>query len=209
MNPFVIQDLYIITTDLSNTKSNEIFTTAVNIKAQKDIEKLINDKDVILEFTKFDLINRIFGINDLNDGNYGILYKGDKKFVKIIDFRSPSTSIPLQEIVFSLFVKAYGDFYQKNGLAKIILSNRQEKQKYIEGFEVLKSIGNENLKKILISVQKEILDFISLKDEVNNLEVKEQIGLNNEAIDNLDIYVKTIQNNFEFALNYLKKRLSN
>ena len=89
------------------------------------------------------------------------------------------------------------------------MSNRQEKQKYIEGFEVLKSIGNENLKKILISVQKEILDFISLKDEVNNLEVKEQIGLNNEAIDNLDIYVKTIQNNFEFAMNYLKKRLSN
>ena len=56
------------------------------------------------------------------------------------------------------------------------------------------------MKKILISVQKEILDFISLKDEV-----KEQI----EAIDNLDIYVKTIQNNFEFAMNYLKKRLSN
>lgn len=72
------------------------------------------------------------------------------------------------------------------------MSNRQEKQKYIERFEALKSIGNVNLKKILISVQKEILDFISLKDEVNNLEVKEQIGLNNEAIDNLDIYVKTI-----------------
>ena len=80
------------------------------------------------------------------------------------------------------------------------MSNRQEKQKYIEGFEALKSIGNANLKKILISVQKEILDFISLK-----VEVKEQI----EAIDNLDIYVKTIQNNFEFAMNYLKKRLSN
>ena len=89
------------------------------------------------------------------------------------------------------------------------MSNRQEKQKYIEGFEALKSIDNENLKKILISVQKEILDFISIKDEVNNLEVKEQIGLNNETIDNLDIYVKTIQNNFEFAMNYLKKRLSN
>ena len=56
------------------------------------------------------------------------------------------------------------------------------------------------MKKILISVQKEILDFISLK-----VEVKEQIGLNNETIDNLDIYVKTIQNNFEFAMNYLKK----
>ena len=72
------------------------------------------------------------------------------------------------------------------------MSNRQEKQKYIEGFEALKSIDNENLKKILISVQKEILDFISLKDEVNNLEVKEQICLINETIDNLDIYVKTI-----------------
>ena len=63
VNPFVIQDLYIITTDLSNTKSNETFTTAVNIKAQKDIEKLINDKDVILEFTKFELINRIFELS--------------------------------------------------------------------------------------------------------------------------------------------------
>ena len=87
------------------------------------------------------------------------------------------------------------------------MSNRQEKQKYIEGFEALKSIDNENLKKNLISVQKEILDFISIKDEVNNLEVKEQIGLNNETIDNLDIYVKTIQNNFEFAMNYLKKKI--
>ena len=85
--------------------------------------------------------------------------------------------------------------------------NRQEKQKYIEGLKALKSIGNANLKKILISVQKEILDFISIKDEVNNLEVKEQIGLNNETIDNLDIYVKTIQNNFEFAMNYLKKKI--
>lgn len=63
VNPFVIQDLYIITTDLSNTKSNETFTTAVNIKAQKDIEKLINDKDVILEFTKFELINNIFELS--------------------------------------------------------------------------------------------------------------------------------------------------
>ena len=69
------------------------------------------------------------------------------------------------------------------------MSNRQEKQKYIEGFEALKSIDNENLKKILISVQKEISDFTPTKDKVNNLEVKEQIGLNNEAIDNLDIYV--------------------
>ena len=72
------------------------------------------------------------------------------------------------------------------------MSNRQEKQKYIKGFEALKSIDNENLKKILISVQKEISDFTPTKGKVNNLEVKEQIGLNNEAIDNLDIYVKTI-----------------
>ena len=81
VNPFVKQDLYIVTRDLNNTNLNEIFITAVNIVNKEKIEKLISDKNVIIEFTKFDLINRILGINDLNSGNYGILSKGDKKFV--------------------------------------------------------------------------------------------------------------------------------
>jgi len=205
VNPFVKQDLYIVTRDLNNTNLNEIFITAVNIVNKEKIEKLISDKNVIIEFTKFDLINRILGINDLNSSNYGILSKGDKKFVKIIDFRAPNTFITLSDISLKNYLKANGGLYKKEDLAKKILSNREPKQKFIEGFEALKSIGNENFKGILIPLKDDILNFISQIDDVSNLEIKQQIGLDDEVIDDLNDYIITIQKNFEFAMNYFVK----
>jgi hypothetical protein len=207
VNPFVSQDLYIVTKDLSNDKSNEFFTIAGKIVDNKEIEKLINNKDIILEFTKFDLINRIFGIDDLNAGNYGILSKGDKKFVKIIDFRAPYKNFLLSDDILGAFLKANGDLYRDTDLAKKILSNRQPKQKFTEGLEALKSIDYENFEKILISVKEEIVNFISQRDEISDSEIKEQIGLNSEAIDNLEAYIKTIQYNFKLAMNYFEKNL--
>ena len=167
-----------------------------------------SDKNLIIEFTKFDLINRIFVINDLNSGNYGILSKGDRNFVKIIDFRAPNTIIPLSEIGLKNYLKANGGFYKKEDLAKKILSNREPKQKFIEGLEALKSIGNENLKEILIPLKEDIINFISQIDDVSNLEIKQQIGLDDEVINDLNDYIITIQNNFEFALNYFVKNSS-
>ena len=205
VNPFVRQDLYIVTKDLNNTNLNEIFITAVNIVNKEKIEKLISDKNVIIEFTKFDLINRILGINDLNSSNYGILSKGDKKFVKIIDFRAPNTFITLSDISLKNYLKANGGLYKKEDLAKKILSNREPKQKFSEGFEALKSIGNENFKGILIPLKDDILNFISQIDDVSNLEIKQQIGLDDEVIDDLNDYIITIQKNFEFAMNYFVK----
>lgn len=205
VNPFVSNDLYIVSKDLSNTESNEIFTTAVNIGNKEKIEKLISDKDVILEFTKFDLINRILGINDLNSGNYGILTKENKNFVKIIDFRVPNAIIPLSEITLNFYLTANGGLYKKEDLAKKILSNREPKQKFMEGLEALNSIGKENFKGILIPLKKDIIKFISQKDDVSNFEIKKQIGLEEELINELNAYIVTIQNNFEFAMNYFKK----
>ena len=57
-------------------------------------------------------------IIDLNSGNYGILYKENKKFVKIIDFRAPNTSIPLIETTLRKFLKANGGLYHDTDLAK-------------------------------------------------------------------------------------------
>ena len=205
VNPFVSQDLYIVTKDLSNTESNEIFTTAVNIGNKEKIEKLISDKDVILEFTKFDLINRILGINDLNSGNYGILNKENKNFVKIIDFRAPNAIFTLSEITLNFYLTANGGLYKKEDLAKKILSNREPKQKFMEGLEALNSIGEENFKGILIPLKKDIEKFISQIDDVSNFEIKKQIGLDEEVINDLNAYIVTIQNNFEFAMNYFKK----
>ena len=128
VNPFIIQDLYIVTKDLSDVKSNEIFITATNIVNKEKIEKLIADKDVILEFTKFDLINRILGSNDLNPGNYGILSKENKNLVKIIDFRASEKSYLLSEYILSTFLKANGGLYKKDDLAKKILFNREPKK---------------------------------------------------------------------------------
>lgn len=176
VNPFVSQDLYIVTKDLSNPKSNEIFITAINIGNKEMIEKLIVDKDVILEFTKFDLINRILGISDLNPGNYGILSKGDKNFIKIIDFRAPNTIIPLSDISLNNYLKANGSLYKNTDLAKKILSNREAKKKFKEGLEVLKSIGYENFKGILISLKDDIINFILQRDDVSNLAIKQQLN---------------------------------
>ena len=200
VNPFVSHDLYIVAKDLNNTKANEIFTIAANIYKKEEIEELIKDKDIILEFTKFDLINRIFGIEDLHPGNYGILSKGDK----IIDFIAPQKSILLTETILSAFLKANG-LYKEPDLAKKILSNREAGQKFKEGLEALNSIGFENFKEILISAKKEIIEFINQKDEVSNLEIKQQIGLNYDAIDNLNEYIDTIQNYFMLAKNYFEK----
>ena len=205
VNPFVSNDLYIVTKDLSNTESNEIFTTAINIRNKEKIEKLISDKDVILEFTKFDLINRILGINDLNPGNYGILTKENKNFVKIIDFRAPNTLFTLSEVALNFYLTANGGLYKKGDLAKQILSNREPKQKFMEGLEALNSIGKENFKGILIPLKTDIVKFISQIDDVSNFEIKKQIGLEEEVINDLNAYVVTIQNNFEFAMNYFKK----
>ena len=69
----------------------------------------------------------------------------------------------------------------------------------------MKSINYDNLKEILTSAEKEIMDFISQKDEISNLVIKNQIGLVNEEIDKLDIYIKTIQYNFELSINYFEK----
>ncbi len=205
VNPFVIQDLYIVSNDLSNDKSNEIFIPAVNIQDIQEIEKLINDKDVILEFTKFDLIIRIFSIEDLNPGNYGILNKEKKKFVKIIDFRAPYRSSILSEYNLKNFLNAKGGLYRDKDLAKKILSNRDPKQKFELGLEALKSINYDNLKEILTSARKEIVDFISQEDEISGLEIKIQIGLDNEVIDELDDYIKIVQVNFELLMNYFEK----
>ena len=206
MNPFVKQDLYIVTKDLSNTISNEIFTTAINIMSKEKIDQLISDKDVILEFTKFDLINRILGLDDLNPGNYGILSKENKNFVKIIDFRVPNSIITLSDILLNNYLKANGGLYKKTDLAKKILSNREPKQKYKEGLEALSSIGKENFEGILIPSKMDIINFISQIDDVSNLEIKKQIGLDEEVIHDLDDYIKTIQNNFEFAMKYFENK---
>lgn len=204
VNPFVFQDLYIVTKDLNDINSNKIFMTAVNIN-KKEIEKLINDKDVILEFTKFDLISRILGIYDLNEGNYGILYEGDKKFVKIIDFRTAYTDASLSEISLTAFLKANGNMYKSKSLAKKILSNREVNQKLKEGLETLKSIGYEKFIEVVNSVKIEIINFISQKDEISNFEIKKQIGLEDEVIEDLNMYIKIIKENFNLSMNYFKK----
>ena len=52
----------------------------------KDFTKFKNNESIILQFTKFDIINRILGINDFNQGNYGILESPNGLFVKIVKF---------------------------------------------------------------------------------------------------------------------------
>jgi len=85
------------------------------------------------------------------------------------------------------------------------LSNRDPKQKFELGLEALKSINYDNLKEILTSARKEIVDFISQEDEISGLEIKIQIGLDNEVIDELDDYIKIVQVNFELLMNYFEK----
>lgn len=73
--------IYIVTKDLN--KPGETFNMAANVK---DFTKFKNNESIILQFTKFDIINRILGINDFNQGNYGILESPNGLFVKIVKF---------------------------------------------------------------------------------------------------------------------------
>lgn len=197
-NPFVPNDIYIVTKDLN--KPGETFNMAANVK---DFTKFKNNESIILQFTKFDIINRILGINDFNQGNYGILESPNGLFVKIVDFRAPATAIPLSEITFKSFFSANGGLYDNKSLAKKILTDRARKQKIEEGLEALKDINGDKFKEIVKNTKSEIISFISTFDEISGIPIGRQIGLLESPEEDLDIYAETISKNFDIALECL------
>lgn len=168
--------------------------------------ELKDDQEMIYQLTKFDLINRILGLSDLNQGNYGVLDNGIQRSIKIVDFRAPGQPISLNNTIFKSYFNANGKIYQSNDrLITNILKNKSKDQKVEEGKDTIKKLGLsvEQFENTVLEVKTYIENFISETDKVSNVSIKKQIGLNSDdELEELDIYADTIVSNFRFVKNY-------
>ena len=202
VNPFVTNDIYIVTKDLGDK-----FNIAGKI-SENECLNLKNDGELVSQITKFDLINRILGLSDLNQGNYGILDNGNQKLIKIIDFRAPSQPLLLNDIIFSSYFTANGEIYHSNDvLVANLLKSKSPEQKIKEGKDAIKKLGLsvEQFKNIVLKIKNDIKNFINKIDNISNIPIKEQIGLNPYyEPEKLEIYEKIIVENFKFVENYFE-----
>lgn len=206
VNPFVNNDIYIVTKDLGKGDGIE-FEIAGKIPGEMSAE-FKNDKQMILQFTIFDLISRVLGINDLNPGNYGVQYNGNNKLVKILDFRAPYQPMVLNNITFKSYFNANGGIYiPGDKVAKIVLSNRSKDQKNQDGKEALKvlNISKEEFKEIVNDSKSEINEIMNKTDTVSERSVRDQLGLTASDFENLDVSSEIIIQNFDFITDYFNK----
>lgn len=206
VNPFVPNDIYIVTKDLGDK-----FNIAGNISSGECL-KLKDDKEMICKLTNFDLFNRILGIDDLNPGNYGVLDNGTQKLIKVIDFRAPRQTIPLNEVAFRSYFSVNGDIYHpRDRVVNSLLKNKSREQKIQEGKEAIESLelSIEEFRGIVLDVKRNIQEFVDQADAVNGLTVKEQIGLYSSGmLERLTDYVDNIVINFEFVKSYFERNLA-
>ncbi|MDR0615139.1 MAG: hypothetical protein LBF82_04200, partial [Lactobacillales bacterium] len=199
INPFVNNDLYIVTKDLTNSDAGQNFTIAG--KLGSEVRNSIKVRpEVVLQFTMFDLLNRIFALGDLNEGNYGILSEPDadgRLFVKVLDFRAPSQANYLNARAFlRSFLQANGEFYKPQSVAKTMLANRKPEEKIMTGLEALRII-NGRFQAAVTEAKDEILTFMSDVDEINGLLNQQIVGVRGEAIGLLDEYAEAVLENFQ------------
>lgn len=200
VNPYVDNDIYIVTKDLGDK-----FNISSNISNDKCVE-LKDDQEMIYQLTKFDLINRILGLSDLNQGNYGVLDNGIQRSIKIVDFRAPGQPIPLNDDLFASYFNANGKIYQPNDrLVTNLLKGKSKEQKIEYGRVAVEKLGLsvEQFKNTVLEVKKYLENFISETDKVSNVSIKKQIGLDfDDELYDLNLYVKIIVSNFKFVKNY-------
>ena len=203
VNPFVTNDIYIVTKDLGDK-----FNIAGKI-SEKECIDLKKDSELVSQITKFDLINRILGLSDLNQGNYGILDNGNQKLIKIIDFRAPSQPLLLNDIIFSWYFTANGKIYQPNdGLVANLLKSKSPEQKIKEGKDAIRRLGlsEKEFQNIVSKIKNDIKNFINKIDNISNIPIKNQIGLSPyDELEDLEIFEKIIVENFRFVKNYFEK----
>jgi hypothetical protein len=167
--------------------------------------------EIIQQFTIFDIINRLFMLSDMHDGNYGIIKKLDNSIsVKIVDFNAPTQAYALNETTFfHPFLRANGGLYKKNNeIAKIILDHGNKGNKLKEGMTALEFINREKLAQALTDAKNEVITFILDNENISGKQNAEVLGIDhvdpnnlesNSAVEDLFIYLRTVLDNYDVA----------
>ena len=216
INPYVIQGLYIATKDIE--EKGKIFYLFKDIKEKLKNMDLINiNQNLVISLNELDIISKLFGITDLNIGNFGFLEeernKNIYKDIKIIDFIPPSTNNFHSSYKYLIFKKNYNDdcgLSDKNILEKIsgAYDNIKKKEILITAFQKFKNRLKEiNLKTILEKSLKKLINIFEI-EKGNNDEIMNKKRKNYELIgfqdfdENLPNFYQKIKSEIE---NYIRK----
>ena len=223
INPYVIQGLYIATKDIE--EKGKIFYLFKDIKEKLKNMDLINiNQNLVISLNELDIISKLFGITDLNIGNFGFLEeernKNIYKDIKIIDFIPPSTNNFHSSYKYLIFKKSYDDdcgLSDKNILEKISLAydNIKKKEILITAFQKFKNRLKEiSLKNILEKSLKKLINIFEIEkgnnDEIMlmNPKIKNKKRKNYELLgfqdfdENLPNYYPKIKSEIE---DYIRK----
>ena len=162
INPISNNGLLIATKDVGESKNdhNIKFVTAFSalgrrIGSHKIIKEDLSNLEektiekLKLEFLKMDLLARVLNINDLNEGNYGIIVNNDdsidvnKLSIKIVDFRAPNIQLAGYDISKDIFIR---NFSTANGGIYDVRSKKVPFAKTVLG--VYKSDAEDTLEQL-------------------------------------------------------------
>ena len=207
INPISNNGLLIATKDVVESKNdhNIKFVTAFSalgrrIGSPKIIkEDLSNlEKETIeklkLEFLKMDLLARVLNINDLNEGNYGIIVNNDdsidvnKLSIKIVDFRAPNIQLAGYDISKDIFIR---NFSTANGGIYDVRSKKVPFAKTVLG--VYKSDAEDTLEQLKLKFHRAKFVYDNLLRRIKQNEMVDK------SVDSVNNFLK--EKNF-FAKDY-------
>jgi len=205
--------MFLITHDLREEKHG--FKMAIACQSIYDSLNPVQQNDLMIQATTFDLLNRILMLSDINEVNYGLT---SDNLIKVIDFRAPSQIFALNEIVFyDSFLEVNGLVYPKNSdpslpdqrLVPSILkkSIKNEKQKVEEGITALRLIDKNQLKQAVQESKSEILAFLSAEDDIAGCQIAKMTGIDSDYPRALELYSKVIMGNYDVVRDCLTMKL--
>lgn len=213
-------------TGLFDNTTNEIDNDKNVVRLKSDPSKQISLEllnDLKSKFTRLDLLNRALCLNDVNEGNYGLIKDSNNEyFVKLVDFRAPEDSrsrnykIDSDDFLFS-FLKANGFIYRNDGFIRSVLGNKAENEKITLAYKNLNIFDNIT-DELLHNTYKEIENFAIQNDGISNKQNAETMGigevnpnspLDNQSIYDLHRYCSDIRKNINLIKEIIKTKYNN
>lgn len=212
--------------DLFDNSTNEIDNDENVVRLKSDPGKQISLgllNDLKSKFTGFDLLNRALCLNDVNEGNYGLIKdSNDEYFVKLVDFRAPEDREDggyeiRQDSFLRSFLRANGFIYKEKSFIRSVLGKKTENEKITLAYKNLNIFDNIT-DELLCNTYKEIENFAIQNDETSNKQNAEIMGIekvdlnspsNNQSIFDLQQYRSDIRKNINLIKEIIKTKYNN
>lgn len=212
--------------DLFDDTLNEIDNNENVVRLKSDPSKQISLEllnDLKSKFTGFDLLNRALYLNDVNEGNYGLIKdSNDEYFVKLVDFRAPEDREGdgyeiRQDNFLRSFLRANGFVYRNDGFIRSVLGNKTENEKITLAYKNLNIFDNIT-DELLHNTYKEIEEFTIKNNEISNKQNAEIMGIgkvdpnlpsNNQSVSDLQQYCSDIRTNINLIKEIIKTKYNN